>query len=173
MGSAKSRSIVWYWLPNLTRYSLTVLLSLVMLAESVGATPRNTQLQIAQQSGTPQDANRTAAEKLFQEGLELFKQGTAESQRQAIKKWEEALKLWRQVDDKKWEAVTLLGIGSVYSDLGEKQQALTYYNQALPLYRAVGNRSGEATILNNIGAVYNDLGEKQQALTYYNQALPL
>jgi CHAT domain-containing protein len=63
MGSAKSRSIVWYW-PNLTRYSLTVLLSVVMLAESVGATPRNTQLQMAQQSGTPQDANRAAAEKL-------------------------------------------------------------------------------------------------------------
>ncbi|WYM02926.1 MAG: CHAT domain-containing tetratricopeptide repeat protein [Gloeotrichia echinulata CP02] len=173
MGSAKSRSIVWCWLPNLTRYSLTVLLSLVMLAESVGATPRNTQLQIAQQSGTPQDANRAAAEKLSQEGLELFKQGTAESQRQAIKKLEEALKLWRQVDDKKWEATTLNNIGSVYSSLGEKQQALTFYNQALPILRAVGNRSGEATTLNNIGAVYSDLGEKQQALTYYNQALPI
>ena len=173
MGSAKSRSIVWCWLPNLTRYSLTVLLSVVMLAESVGATPRNTQLQIAQQSGTPQDANRAAAEKLSQEGLELFKQGTAESQRQAIKKLEEALKLWRQVDDKKWEATTLNNIGSVYSSLGEKQQALTFYNQALPILRAVGNRSGEATTLNNIGAVYSDLGEKQQALTYYNQALPI
>jgi CHAT domain-containing protein len=174
MRSAKSQKIFWCLLPKFTRYSLTLLLSAVILADAVGATPINRGLQIAQQpETTAQDATRATAERIFQEGMQLQKQGTAESLRQAIGKWQEALKLWQQVDDKRWEATTLNNIGSVYDDLGEKQEALKYYNQALPLRRAVGDRGGEATNLNNIGAVYDDLGEKQEALKYYNQALPL
>jgi CHAT domain-containing protein len=77
------------------------------------------------------------------------------------------------VGDRSGEAVTLNNIGSLYSDLGEKQKALEYYSQSLPLYRAVGDRSGEATTLNNIGGVYSELGEQQKALEYYSQSLPL
>ncbi|MBW4673200.1 MAG: CHAT domain-containing protein [Desmonostoc geniculatum HA4340-LM1] len=170
--SAKSQRVCWWFLPKFTRYSLTLLLSAVMLADGVGAASRNRGLQIAQQSGTTQqNATRAAAEQLSQEALELYQQGTAESLRQALEKLQEALKLWQQVDDKRWEANTLNTIGSAYDDLGEKQQALKYYNQALPISRAVLERRGEATILNNIGGVYSDLGEKQEALKYYNQAL--
>ncbi len=170
--SAKSQGVCWWFLPKLTRYSLTLLLSAVMLANAVGATPRNRGLQIAQQPGTTQqNATRAAAERVFQEGVQLYQQGTAESLRQAIGKLQEALKLWQQVDDKPGQADTLLGIGRIYDLLGEKQQALKYYNQALPIYRAVEEKKGEATTLNNIGVVYSSLGEKQQALKYYNQAL--
>ncbi|MHC5913510.1 MAG: CHAT domain-containing tetratricopeptide repeat protein [Nostoc sp.] len=147
---------------------------MVLLSDAVGATPRGTPLQIAQQPGTTsQDATRAAAERVYQEGEELYQQGTAESLRQAIGKWQEALKLWQQVDDKPGQANTLLGIGLVYSSLGEKQEALKYYNQALPIFRAVADRGGEATTLNNIGFVYDSLGEKQSALKYFNQALPI
>ncbi|QFS45537.1 tetratricopeptide repeat protein [Nostoc sphaeroides CCNUC1] len=174
MGSAKSQWVFWCLLPRFTRYSLTLLLSAVMLADAVGATPRNRGLQIAQQpETTQQDATRAAAERFTQEGMQLYQQGTGESLRQANGKWQEALKLWQQVDDKGWEANILLGIGKVYSDLGENQEALKYYNQALPIFRAVKDRGGEATTLNNIGSVYDDLGEKQEALKYYNQALPI
>ncbi|MFN6472966.1 MAG: CHAT domain-containing protein [Nostoc sp. SerVER01] len=172
--SAKSQRVCWWFLPKLTRYSLTLLLSAVMLADTVGATPRNRGLQIAQQPGTTQqNATRAAAERLTQEGVQLYKQGTAESLRQAIGKYQEALKLWQQIDYKGWEAFSLVGIGRVYSDLGEKQEALKYFNQALPILRVVGDKAGEATTLNNIGSVYYSLGEKQQALSYYNQALPI
>jgi tetratricopeptide (TPR) repeat protein len=172
--SAKSQRVCWQFLPKLTRYSLTFLLSAVMLADAVGATPINRGLQIAQQPGTTQqNATRAAAERISQEGMQLYQQGTAESLRGAIGKYQEALKLWQQVDDKGWEATTLNNIGSVYDSLGEKQSALKYYNQALPILRAVGNRGGEATILNNIGSVYDSLGEKQSALKYFNQALPI
>ncbi|WP_442937005.1 tetratricopeptide repeat protein [Nostoc sp.] len=174
MRSAKSQRIFWCLLPRFTRYSLTLLLSAVLLSDAVGATPRNLGLQIAQQPGTTQqNATRAAAERVTQEGMQLYEQGTAESLRQAIRKWQEGLKLWQQVDDKGWEATTLLGIGRVYDDLGEKQEALKYYNQALPIRRAVKDRRGEAITLNNIGRVYDDLGEKQEALKYYNQALPI
>ncbi|MBW4613252.1 MAG: CHAT domain-containing protein [Desmonostoc vinosum HA7617-LM4] len=172
--SAKSQRVCWWFLPKLTRYSLTLLLSAVMLADAVGATPRNRGLQIAQQpETTQQNATRAAAERLTQEGLKLYQQGTAESLRQAIEKLQEALKLWRQVDDKAGEAITLLGMGKVYDSSGEKQQALSYYNQALTILRAVGHKGGEATTLTSIGLVYSDLGEKQEALKYFNQALPI
>jgi tetratricopeptide (TPR) repeat protein len=118
-------------------------------------------------------ATKENAERLFEEGMTLYQQGSAESLRQAIQKWQEARLLYRAVGDRSMEATTLTGIGVVYDDLGEKQKALDYYNQALPILRAVGYRRMEATTLNNIGGVYSALGEKQKALDYYNQALPI
>ena len=117
--------------------------------------------------------NSSEAEQVFQEALQLYKQGTAESLRQAIPKFEEAARLYRQAGDQRLEALSLVFSGRIYSDLGEKQKALEYYNQALPLLRVVGDRGVEATTLSNIGTVYSDLGEKQKALEYHNQALLL
>ncbi len=147
----------------------------ILLINDMGIAYAGRNLEIIAQQGrsSQQDATRAEAEKLTKEGLKLFKQGTKESLLAARNKFESALVLWRKLDYKKEQAVNLLGIGRIYSDLGEKQKALQYLNQALPLIRAVVDRVGEATILTNIGVVYDDLGEKQKALQYLNQALPL
>jgi CHAT domain-containing protein/tetratricopeptide (TPR) repeat protein len=113
------------------------------------------------------------AERLYNQGVELFQQGTAESKKQAIVVLEKALQLFQQAGNLEGQALSLLGLGRIYSDLGDKRQALSYYNQSLPLQRQMGNKAGEAVTLNNIGRVYNDLGDKQQALEFYNQSLPL
>jgi CHAT domain-containing protein/Flp pilus assembly protein TadD len=169
---AKSRRILWCLLPSFTRYSLILLLNGVFLS-SVAATG-STSVQIAQKPETAsQQATSAAATRLLNEGFQLYKQGTAESLRQAIEKWKQALPLWQQVGDKRGEATILNNIGLVYDSLGDKQQALKFYNQSLPLKRQVGDKGGEATTLNNIGSVYSDLGDKQQALKFYNQSLPL
>ena len=123
-----------------------------------------------QRGGNPAAA---AAERAFTEGRELYQQGTAESLRKAIAKLEEALKLYREVGGNEGQIVSLLGLGRVYDDLGEKQKALGYYSQSLPLSRALGDRGGEANTLTHIGSVYSALGEKQKALDYYSQSLPL
>ncbi|MEQ8753335.1 MAG: CHAT domain-containing protein [Coleofasciculus sp. G1-WW12-02] len=120
-----------------------------------------------------QTDKRAEAERLYEEGLQLFQQGTAKSLQQAIEKWETALPLWREVGDRSKEALINLALGRTHDLLGFKQKALFYYNQALPLYRQLEDRALEAVILNNIGGVYSDLGEKQQALEYYQQALLL
>ncbi|MEG5170870.1 CHAT domain-containing tetratricopeptide repeat protein [Microcoleus sp. B3-D7] len=122
---------------------------------------------------TAQINSSEVAEKAFKEGLQLYQQGTAESLKGAIVKYQEALKLYRAGGNRRREGLTLNNIGNIYSVLGEKQKALEYYSQSLPLYRAVGNRGGEAVTLNNIGQVYSDLGERQKALEYYSQSLPL
>lgn len=156
----------------ITQRTLVVFFSMLLLSD-VGIANGRLEVKIAQQQSQSQQATRAAAKQAFDEGIKLYQQGTAESLRQAIAKWEIALKLYRQVDDKSWEAAALLFIGRVYNDLGEKHKALSYYDSALPLFRTVENKSGEAITLNNIGLVYSDLGEKHKALSYYNQALPL
>src|SRR5687768_17506906 len=50
-------------------------------------------------SAPAQDQNRVAAQKKFEEGEALRAQGTAESLRLAVKKYEEALPLWRRIGD--------------------------------------------------------------------------
>jgi len=156
--------------------SLAVFIGVLLLSESVVAAPNFSEKessQIAQQSASGQEETKAAAQKALQEGLQLFRQGTAESLRQAIQKWQEAVPLFRVVGDSSGEASALLGIGRVYSDLGEKQKAIEYYNQSLLLSQKLGNKAQEAVTLSNIGLVYSDLGEKQKAIEYYNQSLPL
>ena len=106
----------------------------VFLISDVGRVYASRNLEIiAQQRQTQADAIRTKAEKLTQEGLQLFQERTAKSLIAARKKNEEALVLWRKLDDKKGQAFTLLGIGRISDLLGEKQKALQLYEQALPL----------------------------------------
>jgi len=120
-----------------------------------------------------QDRARINAERTFFEAVQLNVQGSADSLRMAIQKYQASVPLWRTAGDRYEEALTQECIGSAYSALGEKQKALEYYNQALPILREVGDRSGEAETRVSIGAVYDDLGQKQKALEYYSQALPI
>jgi len=158
---------LWAW----GRYGLAVS-ALILLGVPAVAAPSAIKITqgVSQQSG----GNRAAAaERAFTEADQLYQQGTAQSLRKAIAKWEEALKLYREAGDRRGEANTLTNIGQVYSDLEEKQKALEYYSQSLPLSRAVGDRKQEATILNSIGSAYSYLGQKQKAREYFSQSLLL
>jgi CHAT domain-containing protein/Flp pilus assembly protein TadD len=159
---------LWVW----GRYGLAVS-ALILLGVPAVAAPSAIKISqaVSQQGGG--NAATAAAKRALTEGAQLYEQGTAESLRQAIAKFEEALKLCRAVGDNGGQAISLLGLGRVYLALGENQKALEYYSQSLPLFRAVGVRYLEAVTLNNIGLVYSELGEKQKALEYYTQSLPL
>lgn len=62
---------------------------------------------------TAQNSTTDAAEKTFNEGVQLYKQGTAEARKGAIAFFEEALKLYREAGDRNGEALTLNNIGLV------------------------------------------------------------
>jgi tetratricopeptide (TPR) repeat protein/CHAT domain-containing protein len=118
-----------------------------------------------------QEGNQTVAEKAFEEGKILFKQGGAESVRAAVLKFEESLQNWRAANNKHGEVEALLEIASAYYRLDEHKKALDYYASTLHLSRAIGNRSVEAQALNGMGNVYWVTGDTAKAREYYTQSL--
>ena len=92
-------------------------------------------------------------------------------QQEALKYYEQALQIRREIGDRGQEGVVLNNLGNVYYDLRQKQEALRYYEQALQIHRDLKNRKEEGTTLTNLGSMYNVLGQKQEALHYYEQAL--
>jgi tetratricopeptide (TPR) repeat protein len=139
-----------------------------------GAQPGRYEIRIEElRAAMPQDRSRIAAQKAYAEGEELRMQRTAQSLRQAVEKYQEAITHWRTAGDRAGEARTLSDLGTVYHSLGELQKALDAHDQSLPLYRAVGDRSGEAETFGSLCWVYSDLGEMQKALDSCNQSLLL
>jgi len=91
----------------------------------------------------------------------------------ALRYYEDALSISKEVGDRGGEGATLNNLGLVYNALGNKPEALRYYGEALSIKREVGDRGGEGTTLNNLGAVYDGLGNKPEALRYYGEALSI
>ncbi|NEU76225.1 CHAT domain-containing protein [Hassallia byssoidea VB512170] len=226
--SARSQRTFWCLLPSFTRYSLILLLSGVLLSESVGATPErrlqiaqqakrgysdsfaenipgkvpasvnitSLQLQIAQSPATkPQNAKPALspeeakikpltdkASQLFKEAIELARQPSAASQRQAITKLEEALKIWRLPEIRAvipqkaryFEATTLDLSATIYSELNENTKALGYVEQALAIWRELKDRLQEARTLMTFSMIYGfNLTEYTKAVGYVEQALAI
>jgi CHAT domain-containing protein/Tfp pilus assembly protein PilF len=121
----------------------------------------------------PSQTDKAVAEEAFGEARRLVDEGSVESLRRAIAKFDEALRFYRAIGDSKRQGEILNDMGFVYDDLGERQRALGFYNQALIFRRASGDGRGEATTLSNIGAVYSALGDNQKALEFYGPALDL
>ncbi|WP_392482354.1 CHAT domain-containing protein [Nostoc sp. C110] len=171
----------WQFLPLVMGRTIVIFSSILLFSESNVAIARQQPINVAQmtQTNSP-DATLAVAKLAYQEGKQLYQQGTAESLLKAIAKFEQALLLYRQASDRSngqnlssLEADTLVYIGKIYSNLGEKQKALDYYKQSLPLFEQVGDKQAQGTTLNNIGKIYSELAEKQKALDYYNQSISL
>ena len=122
---------------------------------------------------TEADRKRAEAEQDFREAVRFYRQATAESRRVALEKFEALLPVFRDLDDRAMEVLTLNTIGLSHHVSGELPKALDYYSQALTVSRLLGEPNTQAMLLNNIGGVYDILGEPQKALDYYGQALPL
>ena len=117
---------LWVW----GRYGLAVS-ALILLGVPAVAAPSAIKITqgVSQQSGGNPAA--AAAERALKEGDQLYQEGTAQSLRKALSKYEEAVKLYREAGDRSGQASTLRNIGAVYNDLGEEQKAQEYYAAAL------------------------------------------
>ncbi|MCB0171539.1 MAG: tetratricopeptide repeat protein [Anaerolineae bacterium] len=92
---------------------------------------------------------------------------------QAIERYEQALAIDREVDDRYGEGHVLGDLGNAYSDIGQMEQAIDCYEQALHIFREFGDRHGEAVYLGNLGSTFYDLGQPGKAIEYYEQALTI
>ena len=139
-----------------------------------GATAGRYEVRIEDlRTATESDRTRVSAERSYFVAAQLQAERTGESQRKAIERYGEALRLMREAGDRRGEAMTLTNIGMIYNLVGEPQKALEPLNQALTIWRAIGDRHLEAITLSINGRIYYAVGQPHKALESYSLALPV
>jgi CHAT domain-containing protein/Flp pilus assembly protein TadD len=178
--SAKSRRTFWCLLPSFTRYSLILLLSGVLLSESVGATPER-RLQIAQQAKRAYSdsfAENIPGKVPASVNITSLRLQIAQSPTTKPQNTKPALSLEEaKIKPLKDKALQLLEFGYIYGiNLTEYTKAVGYLEQALAILRESKEpnaRSSQGETLLLLGAFYEQLGEKQKAIDAYKQAQSL
>lgn len=110
------------------------------------------------------------AQRLFNEAKALRNAGDLE---EALARFEEALHLFEDANDKRNQGLTWLAIGTVRYELADYFGALDAFELVLADRREANDRRAIATILNNIGATYDQLGLYDDAVDVYIEALSL
>ncbi|MBX9257241.1 tetratricopeptide repeat protein [Desmonostoc muscorum CCALA 125] len=136
------------------------------------------EIYLAEQSApTPSIPLNPEQQKLYQQGVklveeaqELKKKGTREGYEQAIKKYQQALKIVQELGLRTEEAEINLAIGVIYSISSENLEALKYFNQLLNISREFKLPVLEASALTLIAQAYTRTGKAREALTLLNQA---
>ncbi len=86
---------------------------------------------------------------------------------------EQALAIWRRIEQKKGLAASLDEIASAQDSLGKAKEALASYQEALQIRRDIGDRRGLGDTLVNMAAFVDARGDHDQALKMYKEALQL
>lgn len=118
------------------------------------------------------DAKRIEAEKAFAQGRRLYEQ-SVQTLPEAVKHFQAATMLWREIGDKYWEAVALINLGWTQSDLSENDNARGSLTEALKLFQEAKDRTGEGKAHNGLGTVYKDLRAYDAARDSYEQAVAI
>lgn len=136
--------------------------------------------QVFTQTSTPtplqnlKQDKKAKADALYDEGLDLFKQGTAASYQTALERLYQASLLYAEIEDySEKRGLSLLGIGSTFYRLRENTSARKFYEQALNFFQVHGYKKWEGLALNEIGNVCHLSGEEEKALEFYNRALSI
>ena len=89
----------------------------------------------------------------------------------AIKLYEEALLIDREIGDVRGESQDLANLGGAYDDLGDLRKALGCCDEALILKLKIGDKHGEGKSLMNSALMLNKLGKRAQAIARAEAAL--
>ncbi len=89
----------------------------------------------------------------------------------SIEYFEQALTVFRKIEDRRGEGNALGNLGLAHANLGEPAKANEYYEQQLGITREIGDQRGEGMALGNLGAAYMILEETAKAIEYFEQAL--
>ncbi len=130
----------------------------------------DSELEEAIQKNLLQSPEKAEAERLFYEGDQQFR---ANQVSEALRSFETALKLYREIGDNKGEAHTLGNMGNAYFSQGEHQKAIEFYQQSLTISQKIRDRDGEAIALNNLAFAFSFLEKYPEAIEYYQQSLSI
>ena len=143
-------------------------------SREVGAPPGRYGIRLAALGrATPEDRQRLAALRASFAAARLYRQGSAESWRQAVGHLQRAADGWRRLADREAEAFALYRRAVLHRLLGESAEALEIATEVLPLWQALGERSWQANTLNEIGLDLWQLDRGAAARDNFARALDL
>lgn len=82
---------------------------------------------------------------------------------------ERTLALAREIGDRQYEAMILLGLGHAYVGRDELQKGMEYLNAALPICQELDDRVAEMTLLRVMGSQYERSGDHYKRLVEFEQ----
>ena len=91
----------------------------------------------------------------------------------AIEYYQEALKLYKKLNDKKGESRTLNSMANVYYSLSNFPKAIEYYDECVYVLQSIGDMTFEAKVLTNRGLSLQQNGDLKAALNNYLEALSI
>ncbi|WP_084964882.1 ATP-binding protein [Thermoactinospora rubra] len=91
----------------------------------------------------------------------------------ALRTARRALKIWREIGDRRSEQACLNILGFAHRQLEQYTKAVECLEQALAICRDIGHRYGEATTLDHLGLVYQRLGRFEDAIACHRDSLAI
>ena len=119
------------------------------------------------------DRERLAADQLIADASVFVREGTAASRRQAVEKFQTAIPLLENANDKARLAMVFNRLGRNYNLMGRRLEAIENYQKSLSIRREIGDRVGQASVLADIGFSHSLAGEFQLALDYYSESMTI
>jgi CHAT domain-containing protein/tetratricopeptide (TPR) repeat protein len=89
------------------------------------------------------------------------------------KLFEDALKIFGEIGDRKGEARAYLFVGYISGGLGDPEKAVAELSHALGLYRATGNKTGEGLCLTALGLSHSLNRNEEQAIKLHREAIEI
>jgi tetratricopeptide (TPR) repeat protein len=129
------------------------------------------QVEVEVKAASAQDKQRLVAEGLLADAVKSNQQGAAAET--ALQKATEALRLWREMGDRYWEAVTVHLIGQAYLSAAKYEKAVEAYNQALSIWQELKDRRNEAQVFADMASVSYELTRGEKTIEYSERALTI
>jgi len=118
---------------------------------------------------TAADRRRAAAERSFYEARGW--EGKPPPFRQAVAKFEKALRIFEELGARGRQAEALYRLGKLHQDAHHYGEALDLFQRSAALYGALHDHLFIARAYNRIGAIHAETGELARALPAYRRAL--
>lgn len=143
----------------------------VAAAASGTVPPRYRLTVLERRAAVDQDRQRLDAHRLLREGGKLFRQGTRESLRTSLEKFEEARTILARIDDGEGEAATLDTIAAVAYNLSDAARGSAASMRALDIWTRLGREREEGIALSDLGLLAYLAYDHPAARAFYDRAL--
>lgn len=119
------------------------------------------------------EEQKAEADRLFDEGLQLYKNDHVTSYQEAISKFQSALNIYQLAQDVKKITDSNYYLALLNSRLGLGNEALFFYKVAIEGYQHLNNKIRQANSWRGIGLIQFNQGQFDLALSSYQKALAL